>query len=159
MHFQDWFRSLHTSTEGTDSDNTRSLWPSLPSSSFVLSRRSLLGLGAVASLTAYYLVMRPRPMHPPCNLQAQSVPVNVSVRQQRRAEMLCERPTLLRLFVCREIPAAGARLSLKMIRCWTFTTKIPGRTTTCSNEDCGSQVASIIIDLIPQVTLANTTDL
>eukprot|EP00066_Takifugu_rubripes_P009375 XP_003976262.1 PREDICTED: long-chain-fatty-acid--CoA ligase 1-like [Takifugu rubripes] len=78
MHFQDWFRSLRTSTEleGADSENTWSLWPSLPSSSLALSRRSLLGLGAVASLTAYYLVMRPRPMHPPCDLQAQSVPVN-----------------------------------------------------------------------------------
>lgn len=84
MHFQDWFRSLGTSTEGAESEDTRSLWPS----SLALSRRSLLGLGAVASLTAYYLLMRPRPMRPPCDLQAQSVPVKVSVRQQRRADTL-----------------------------------------------------------------------
>uniref|UniRef100_H3CZQ7 Long-chain-fatty-acid--CoA ligase n=1 Tax=Tetraodon nigroviridis TaxID=99883 RepID=H3CZQ7_TETNG len=41
-----------------------------------MSRSSLLGLGAVASLAAYYLLMRPRPMRPPCDLQAQSLPVN-----------------------------------------------------------------------------------
>lgn len=84
MYFQDWLRSLGISNElkGTDSENTRSLWPSLPWSSFALSRSSLLGLGAVASLTAYYLVMRPRPMRPPCDLQAQSVLVNVSALQQ-----------------------------------------------------------------------------
>uniref|UniRef100_A0AAQ5YNF7 Long-chain-fatty-acid--CoA ligase n=1 Tax=Amphiprion ocellaris TaxID=80972 RepID=A0AAQ5YNF7_AMPOC len=32
----------------------------------------------LASLTAYWLVTRPRPMRPPCDLQAQSVAVNVS---------------------------------------------------------------------------------
>lgn len=89
MHYLDWLRSLRPSAtlEGTDSENTWSLWPSLSSSSFVLSWPSLLGLGAAASLTAYYLVMRPHPMRPPCDLQAQSVPVNVSVLQQLHAEM------------------------------------------------------------------------
>uniref|UniRef100_A0A8C4HHD0 Arachidonate--CoA ligase n=1 Tax=Dicentrarchus labrax TaxID=13489 RepID=A0A8C4HHD0_DICLA len=58
-----------------------SLLPSLPLSSFslsslTLSPSSLLGLGALASLTAYWLVTRPRPMRPPCDLQAQSVAVN-----------------------------------------------------------------------------------
>uniref|UniRef100_A0A8C3AA53 Long-chain-fatty-acid--CoA ligase n=1 Tax=Cyclopterus lumpus TaxID=8103 RepID=A0A8C3AA53_CYCLU len=57
----------------------RFLLPSLPLSSFSLpslSPSSLLGIGAVASLTAYWLVTRPRPMLPPCDLQAQSVAVN-----------------------------------------------------------------------------------
>lgn len=86
MHFQGWFRSLRTSTEleGADSENTRSLWPWLPWSSSALWRGSLLGVGAVASLTAWYLLTRPRPLLPPCDLQAQSVPVKVSVWQQWR---------------------------------------------------------------------------
>lgn len=87
MHFQDFLRSLCTCAElkGTDSENPQNLWPALPSpSSFTLLRSSLLGLGAVASLAAYYLVVRPRPMHPPCDLQAQSLPVNVSESQLRR---------------------------------------------------------------------------
>lgn len=87
MYFQDWFRSLCTCAElkGTDSENN--LWPSqLSLSSFAPSWSSLLGLGAVASLAAYYLVMRPRPMRPPCDLQAQSVPVNVSESPPLRAE-------------------------------------------------------------------------
>uniref|UniRef100_A0A4W5QZE0 Arachidonate--CoA ligase n=1 Tax=Hucho hucho TaxID=62062 RepID=A0A4W5QZE0_9TELE len=59
------------------------LLPSLPSSSsFSLSSlsrspSSLLGIGALASLTAYWLVTRPRPMHPPCDLNAQSIAVQV----------------------------------------------------------------------------------
>uniref|UniRef100_A0A671VLI1 Arachidonate--CoA ligase n=1 Tax=Sparus aurata TaxID=8175 RepID=A0A671VLI1_SPAAU len=58
-----------------------SLLPTLPVSSFSLSSlslspSSLLGLGALASLTAYWLVYRPRPMRPPCDLQAQSVAVD-----------------------------------------------------------------------------------
>uniref|UniRef100_A0A671VJ04 Arachidonate--CoA ligase n=1 Tax=Sparus aurata TaxID=8175 RepID=A0A671VJ04_SPAAU len=57
------------------------LLPTLPVSSFSLSSlslspSSLLGLGALASLTAYWLVYRPRPMRPPCDLQAQSVAVD-----------------------------------------------------------------------------------
>lgn len=103
MHFQDWLRSLRTCAElkGTDSENTQNLWPSLPSSSsFALSRSSLFGLGAVASLAAYYLVMRPRPMRPPCDLQAQSVPVNVSESQLLRAETEWKHPMALMLLVC-----------------------------------------------------------
>lgn len=104
MHFQDWLRSLRSCAElkGTDSENTQSLWLSLPpsSSSFALSRSSLLGLGAVASLAAYYLATRPRPMRPPCDLQAQSVPVDVSESQLLRAEREWEPPTVLMLLVC-----------------------------------------------------------
>lgn len=44
------------------------------------------------------------------------------------------------LFVCREIPAADDRLFSKMIHCWSFTTRTPGRTTTCFSEDWASQV-------------------
>uniref|UniRef100_A0A665X3Q6 Arachidonate--CoA ligase n=1 Tax=Echeneis naucrates TaxID=173247 RepID=A0A665X3Q6_ECHNA len=83
MHFQEWLRSLRTSAglKGSESEDLWSLLPSLPLSSFSLSSlslspSSLLGLGALASLTAYWLVTRPRPMRPPCDLQAQSVAVN-----------------------------------------------------------------------------------
>uniref|UniRef100_A0A8C3A692 Arachidonate--CoA ligase n=1 Tax=Cyclopterus lumpus TaxID=8103 RepID=A0A8C3A692_CYCLU len=81
MHFQEWLRSLRSSArlKGPESENLWSLLPSLPLSSFSLpslSPSSLLGIGAVASLTAYWLVTRPRPMLPPCDLQAQSVAVN-----------------------------------------------------------------------------------
>lgn len=83
MHFQEWLQSLRSSAglKGSESENLWSLLPSLPSfslSSLTLSPSSLLGLGALASLTAYWLVTRPRPMRPPCDLQAQSVAVNVS---------------------------------------------------------------------------------
>uniref|UniRef100_A0A674F7C7 Arachidonate--CoA ligase n=1 Tax=Salmo trutta TaxID=8032 RepID=A0A674F7C7_SALTR len=60
--------------------NFWSLVPSLPlSSSFSfsslsLSPSSLLGIGALASFTAYWLVTRPRAMRPPCDLNAQSIP-------------------------------------------------------------------------------------
>uniref|UniRef100_A0A3B5MDG1 Arachidonate--CoA ligase n=1 Tax=Xiphophorus couchianus TaxID=32473 RepID=A0A3B5MDG1_9TELE len=47
------------------------LWSLLPS----LSTSSLLGLGALASLTVYWLLTRPQPVRPPCDLQAQSVAV------------------------------------------------------------------------------------
>uniref|UniRef100_A0A8C4HIP7 Arachidonate--CoA ligase n=1 Tax=Dicentrarchus labrax TaxID=13489 RepID=A0A8C4HIP7_DICLA len=83
MHFQEWLRSLRSSAtlKGSESEDFWSLLPSLPLSSFslsslTLSPSSLLGLGALASLTAYWLVTRPRPMRPPCDLQAQSVAVN-----------------------------------------------------------------------------------
>uniref|UniRef100_A0AAQ5X9Z6 Long-chain-fatty-acid--CoA ligase n=1 Tax=Amphiprion ocellaris TaxID=80972 RepID=A0AAQ5X9Z6_AMPOC len=64
--------------KGSESEDFWSLLPSPPLSSFSLSSlslspSSLLGLGALASLTAYWLVTRPRPMRPPCDLQAQSV--------------------------------------------------------------------------------------
>uniref|UniRef100_A0A8C2KYL3 Long-chain-fatty-acid--CoA ligase n=1 Tax=Cyprinus carpio TaxID=7962 RepID=A0A8C2KYL3_CYPCA len=55
------------------------LLPSLPTSfslsSLSLSPSSIIGLGALASLTTYWLVTRPRPTQPPCDLQAQSIPV------------------------------------------------------------------------------------
>uniref|UniRef100_A0A4W5MQX4 Arachidonate--CoA ligase n=1 Tax=Hucho hucho TaxID=62062 RepID=A0A4W5MQX4_9TELE len=64
-----------------DTALTKNFWslvPSLPlSSSFSslsLSLSSLLGIGALASITAYWLVTRPRPMRPPCDLNAQSIP-------------------------------------------------------------------------------------
>uniref|UniRef100_A0A3Q4IE10 Arachidonate--CoA ligase n=1 Tax=Neolamprologus brichardi TaxID=32507 RepID=A0A3Q4IE10_NEOBR len=79
MHFQEWLRSLRSSTglKGSESEDLWSLLPSLPlSSSFSLSPSSVLGLGALASITAYWLVTRPRPMRPPCDLKAQSVAVN-----------------------------------------------------------------------------------
>ncbi|KAL3976016.1 hypothetical protein ACER0C_021902 [Sarotherodon galilaeus] len=79
MHFQEWLRSLRSSAglKGSESEDLWSLLPSLPlSSSFSLSPSSVLGLGALASITAYWLVTRPRPMRPPCDLKAQSVAVN-----------------------------------------------------------------------------------
>uniref|UniRef100_A0AAR2IL43 Arachidonate--CoA ligase n=1 Tax=Pygocentrus nattereri TaxID=42514 RepID=A0AAR2IL43_PYGNA len=79
---QEWLRSLRPSGDGVGKSEVldiRSLLPSLPSSfsfsSLSLSSPSLIGLGAVASLTVYWLVTRPRPIRPPCDLQAQSVPV------------------------------------------------------------------------------------
>ncbi|XP_019131516.2 long-chain-fatty-acid--CoA ligase 1 [Larimichthys crocea] len=85
MLFQEWLETLRSSAglkgSGSESEDLWSLLPSLPLSSFSLSslslsRSSLLGLGALASITAYWLVTRPRPMRPPCDLQAQSVAVN-----------------------------------------------------------------------------------
>ncbi|KAK6468533.1 long-chain-fatty-acid--CoA ligase 1 [Huso huso] len=40
-----------------------------------LSTSSLIGLGAFATLTAYWLATRPRPIRAPCDLEHQSVPV------------------------------------------------------------------------------------
>uniref|UniRef100_A0A8C1SDF3 Arachidonate--CoA ligase n=1 Tax=Cyprinus carpio TaxID=7962 RepID=A0A8C1SDF3_CYPCA len=62
MQFQDWLRSLRFS--GGDS------------------------LGALASLTTYWLVTRPRPIQPPCDLQAQSIPV--------QGDQSCRRSALLK---------------------------------------------------------------
>uniref|UniRef100_A0A8C1TBT6 Arachidonate--CoA ligase n=1 Tax=Cyprinus carpio TaxID=7962 RepID=A0A8C1TBT6_CYPCA len=45
------------------------------------------GLGALASLTTYWLVTRPRPTQPPCDLQAQSIPV--------QGDQSCRRSALL----------------------------------------------------------------
>ncbi|KAF7665661.1 hypothetical protein LDENG_00135990 [Lucifuga dentata] len=53
MHVQEWLWSLCSS--GGRRENLWSLLPSLPLSSFSLSSSSLLGIGAVASLTAYWL--------------------------------------------------------------------------------------------------------
>ncbi|XP_036791739.1 long-chain-fatty-acid--CoA ligase 1 isoform X4 [Oncorhynchus mykiss] len=83
MHFQEWLQSLHSSggVRGPVREDFWSLLPSLPSSSsFSLSSlsrspSSLLGIGALASLTAYWLVTRRRPMQPPCDLNAQSIAV------------------------------------------------------------------------------------
>lgn len=85
MHIQEWLRSLRPGSgpKGSDLEDLWNLLPSLPLSSsslssLSLSPSSLLGLGALASLTVYWLVTRPRPMRPPCDLQAQSVAVDVS---------------------------------------------------------------------------------
>lgn len=84
MHIQEWLRSLRPGSgiKGSDLEDLWNLLPSLPLSSSLsslsLSPSSLLGLGALASLTVYWLVTRPRPMRPPCDLQAQSVAVDVS---------------------------------------------------------------------------------
>lgn len=95
MHFQEWLRSLclRAGLKASDSEDSWSLLPSVPLSSISLSSlhlspSSLLGLGALASLTAYWLLTRPRPMRPPCDLQAQSVVVNVSESQLLCAPMV-----------------------------------------------------------------------
>uniref|UniRef100_A0A4W5QVG0 Arachidonate--CoA ligase n=1 Tax=Hucho hucho TaxID=62062 RepID=A0A4W5QVG0_9TELE len=93
MHFQEWLQSLHSSggVRGPVREDFWSLLPSLPSSSsFSLSSlsrspSSLLGIGALASLTAYWLVTRPRPMHPPCDLNAQSIAVQGEPNWRRSA--------------------------------------------------------------------------
>uniref|UniRef100_A0A8C2Q9C9 Arachidonate--CoA ligase n=1 Tax=Cyprinus carpio TaxID=7962 RepID=A0A8C2Q9C9_CYPCA len=72
-------------------DNLKTLLPSLPTSfslsSLSLSPSSIIGLGALASLTTYWLVTRPRPTQPPCDLQAQSIPV--------QGDQSCRRSALL----------------------------------------------------------------
>uniref|UniRef100_A0A1A8S358 Long-chain-fatty-acid--CoA ligase n=1 Tax=Nothobranchius rachovii TaxID=451742 RepID=A0A1A8S358_9TELE len=74
MQFQEWLRSLcsHVGLKVSESEEVWSLLPSLPSLSL---STSLLSLGALASFTVYWLVTRPRPLRPPCDLQAQSVAV------------------------------------------------------------------------------------
>ncbi|XP_058492636.1 long-chain-fatty-acid--CoA ligase 1 [Solea solea] len=78
MHFHEWLLSLGSSAGHKGSEDLWSLLRSLPPplSSLLLSTSSLLGLGVVASLTAYWFMSRPRRMLPPCDLQAQSVAVN-----------------------------------------------------------------------------------
>lgn len=79
MNFQEWLQLLRSNMglQVSESDRSGDWGPlSLPSS-FSLSSLSLLGIGALASLTAYWLVTRPRPMRPPSDLQAQSVAVDV----------------------------------------------------------------------------------
>uniref|UniRef100_A0A8C7NI48 Arachidonate--CoA ligase n=1 Tax=Oncorhynchus mykiss TaxID=8022 RepID=A0A8C7NI48_ONCMY len=93
MHFQEWLQSLHSSggVRGPVREDFWSLLPSLPSSSsFSLSSlsrspSSLLGIGALASLTAYWLVTRRRPMQPPCDLNAQSIAVQGEPNWRRSA--------------------------------------------------------------------------
>uniref|UniRef100_A0A8C9TR51 Arachidonate--CoA ligase n=1 Tax=Scleropages formosus TaxID=113540 RepID=A0A8C9TR51_SCLFO len=84
MQLQEWLRSLRPSggLRLLEAEELRSLLPALPSlSSLSLSSSSLLGLGALASLTAYWLVTRPRPIRPPCDLHAQSIPGDPSCRR------------------------------------------------------------------------------
>ncbi|XP_048837599.1 long-chain-fatty-acid--CoA ligase 1 [Brienomyrus brachyistius] len=91
MQVQEWLRSLRSGSgvRMLDAEDLRSLIPSLPSlSSLSLSPSSLLGLGALASLTAYWLVTRPRPIRPPCDLHMQSTPV--------QGEPTCRRSALLK---------------------------------------------------------------
>ncbi|XP_066499414.1 long-chain-fatty-acid--CoA ligase 1 [Hoplias malabaricus] len=82
MQLQEFLRFLRPSGSGlgkSEVEDIRSILPSLPSgfslSSLSLSPPSLIGLGALASLTAYWLVTRPRSTPLPCDLQTQSVPV------------------------------------------------------------------------------------
>lgn len=112
MQFQEWLRSLfsHAETKVSESDDLWTLLPSLPSLS--LSTSSLLGLGALASLAVCWLVTRPRPMSPLCDLQAQSVAVGVSASLQTAAFKYLDgsESSVRILFVCREIRAAGGPL-------------------------------------------------
>ncbi|KAG1949243.1 long-chain-fatty-acid--CoA ligase 1 isoform a [Pimephales promelas] len=94
MQFQEWLRSLRFSGgDGkSEMDNLKTLLPSLPPSfslsSLSLSPSSIIGLGALASLTTYWLVTRPRAIQPPCDLQAQSIPV--------QGDQSCRRSALLK---------------------------------------------------------------
>lgn len=71
MPANEWLSSLRSHLGGAESDRSSSLLSFLP-----LSTSSLLGLGALASVTAYWLMTRPKPMRSPVDLQAQSVAVN-----------------------------------------------------------------------------------
>ncbi|KAG9354741.1 hypothetical protein JZ751_001454 [Albula glossodonta] len=104
MQLQEWLRSLRSGggVRLPEAEELRSLLPSLPySSSFSLSSlslspSSLLGLGALASLTAYWLVTRPRPIRPPCDLHSQSIPVQGDPSCRRSA--LLKDETLLEFY-------------------------------------------------------------
>lgn len=100
MQLQEWLRSLfsHAETKVFESDDVWTLLPSLPSLS--LSTSSLLGLGALASLTVCWLVTRPRPMSPPCDLQAQSVAVGVSASLRTAAFTYLVCVVVCKDFVC-----------------------------------------------------------
>ncbi|XP_028652418.1 long-chain-fatty-acid--CoA ligase 1 [Erpetoichthys calabaricus] len=52
-----------------------------------LSTSSLIGLGALATVTAYWLATRPRPIRAPCSLEQQSVPVE-GIPSCRRSVLL-----------------------------------------------------------------------
>uniref|UniRef100_A0A8C6UUV8 Arachidonate--CoA ligase n=1 Tax=Neogobius melanostomus TaxID=47308 RepID=A0A8C6UUV8_9GOBI len=71
MSVNEWLRSLCSNLGHSESERPRSILSSLP-----LSTPSLLGLGALASAIAYWLMTRPRPMRPSVDLQAQSVAVD-----------------------------------------------------------------------------------
>ncbi|XP_028850987.1 long-chain-fatty-acid--CoA ligase 1 [Denticeps clupeoides] len=100
MHFQEWLRSLRPGADGVkvpELEDLRSLLPSVPAlSSLSLATSSVLGLGALASLMAYWLVTRPRPIAPPCDLQAQSIPVQGDPSCRRSA--LLKDETLLEFY-------------------------------------------------------------
>lgn len=81
MQLQEWLRSFRLSSGDLGSTEVADLRTLLPS--LALSPPSLLGLGAVASLTAYWLVTRPRSIRPPCDLKAQSIPVQVAFPHTR----------------------------------------------------------------------------
>uniref|UniRef100_A0A4W4DRQ1 Long-chain-fatty-acid--CoA ligase n=1 Tax=Electrophorus electricus TaxID=8005 RepID=A0A4W4DRQ1_ELEEL len=69
MQWREWLCSLGGGVGRSDLEDLRSVLPSF--------FPSLFGLGALASLTAYWLLTRPRSIRPPCDLRAQSVPVQV----------------------------------------------------------------------------------
>uniref|UniRef100_A0AAY4B415 Long-chain-fatty-acid--CoA ligase n=1 Tax=Denticeps clupeoides TaxID=299321 RepID=A0AAY4B415_9TELE len=100
MHFQEWLRSLRPGADGVkvpELEDLRSLLPSVTApSSLSLATSSVLGLGALASLMAYWLVTRPRPIAPPCDLQAQSIPVQGDPSCRRSA--LLKDETLLEFY-------------------------------------------------------------
>uniref|UniRef100_A0A8C7ZK98 Arachidonate--CoA ligase n=1 Tax=Oryzias sinensis TaxID=183150 RepID=A0A8C7ZK98_9TELE len=91
-------RSLrsHAGIKRSELEDLWSLLPPVPVSSISLSTSSLLGLGALASVTAYWLVTRPRPLQPPCDLQAQSVAVGGNPSCRRSA--LLKDDTLLEFY-------------------------------------------------------------
>ncbi|CAL8342755.1 unnamed protein product [Lota lota] len=113
MHFQEWFRSVHPGGPGAKAGECEDVWrllPSFPLSSFSLpslSPCSLVGLGALASLTAYWLVTRPRAMRPPCDLQAQSV---------AGGELSCRRSALLKDDVLLEFYYEDTRTAYDMFQ-------------------------------------------
>ncbi|RVE68422.1 hypothetical protein OJAV_G00091250 [Oryzias javanicus] len=98
MPLQEWMRSLrsHAGLKRSELEDLWSLLPSVPVSSISLSTSSLLGLGALASVTAYWLVTRPRPLLPPCDLRAQSVAVGGNPSCRRSA--LLKDDTLLEFY-------------------------------------------------------------
>lgn len=71
MPVNEWLCSLHSNIGNAESERPHSILSSL-----LLSTPSLLGLGALASVTAYWLMTRPQPMRPSVDLQAQSVAVD-----------------------------------------------------------------------------------
>ncbi|XP_026867015.2 long-chain-fatty-acid--CoA ligase 1 [Electrophorus electricus] len=80
MQWREWLCSLGGGVGRSDLEDLRSVLPSF--------FPSLFGLGALASLTAYWLLTRPRSIRPPCDLRAQSVPV--------QGDASCRRSALLR---------------------------------------------------------------
>ncbi|XP_077570877.1 long-chain-fatty-acid--CoA ligase 1 [Stigmatopora nigra] len=78
MHFQEWLQKLGANVGLKMSPSEQSAADGLlpvSAHSLSLSTLSLLGLGALASLTTYWLLTRPHPTPPPCDLRAQSIAV------------------------------------------------------------------------------------